>query len=255
LADAVQNVPADAFGGEGGNLGTATESDLEGAVQLLPLLLDQDTVNVTMWVGADDKLIHHVELLIDVVLDATMIDPQMGAIGFNMEVASNLDGFGDAYEFTAPEDYAPLDVSAFDLIPVDTFSGNGGGGPAETISDAERYAVEDTISYGETVSGTLSSDNTQDVWGFDAKAGDVVTIVLKAADAESSLDTQIYLRDDQGAELAFNDDHDGSRSDLGIFDSLVTDFQIPADGQYRIVATWLTETRDGDYQLTLEVAE
>ena len=93
------------------------------------------------------------------------------------------------------------------------------------------------------------------MWGFEAKAGDVVTIVLKAADVESSLDTQVYLRDDQGTELAFNDDHDGSRADLGIFDSLVSDFTIPADGEYRIVATWLTETRDGDYELTLEGAQ
>jgi hypothetical protein len=251
LGDALQSVPAESFGGDG--LGTATDADLEGAIQLLPILLDVDRVEVALWVGADDGLIHHVDMLIDVVLDATMIDPELGEVGFRLEVTSTLDGHGADYDFSAPADFAPLDTSTFDLIPVDAF--NMGGGPAENISDAERYAVEETISYGETVSGTLSDGNTQDVWGFEGAAGDVVTIVLRAAQVESSLDTQIYLRDGQGVELAFNDDHDGTRTDLAIFDSLVSAFEIPADGDYRIVATWLTETRDGDYELTLEVAE
>jgi hypothetical protein len=254
IGDVIDNVPGESLGAsDGGSLGQATDADLEGAIQLLPILLNVDTVEVALWVGAEDGLVHHVDMLIDVVLDATMIDPELGEVGFRLEVTSTLDGHGGDYDFSAPADFAPLDTSTFDLIPVDAF--NMGGGPTENISDAERYAVEESISYGETVSGTLSDGNTQDVWGFEAEAGDVVTIVLKAAQVESSLDTQIYLRDDEGAELAFNDDHDGTRTDLAIFDSLVSAFEIPADGSYRIVATWLTETRDGDYELTLEVVE
>ena len=253
LGEVTENVPDDALGeGIGGDFG-ATDADLEGAVQFLPLLLDRDTLKVALWIDEDDGLIRRVEMLIDIVLDVTLIDPELGAVGFQLDMASDLDGHGEEFEFTAPEDFAPFDASTFDLIPLDALS--VGAAPVENIPDAERYAVEETIEYGETVSGTLSDDNEQDVWGFEAEAGDTVTIILKAATVESSLDTQIYLRDDQGAELAFNDDHDGSRDDLNIFDSLVADFKIPADGEYRIVATWLTETRDGDYQLTLELTE
>jgi len=49
------------------------------------------------------------------------------------------------------------------------------------LPDEERYAVEYDISYGETVAGTLSRSNEQDVWGFEAEAGDIITITLKAA--------------------------------------------------------------------------
>lgn len=244
--------PEDMTGGDaGGQFG----GDLTGAVQLLPMLMTRDTVQVTQWVGADDSLIHHVELKIDLSLDAAMIDPALGEVSFQLEVVSDLDQLGEPVTIEAPTEFDLQETLPLDLGDLDLGALAGGAGDDLGSAEPEPLTAEDRITYGETVSGTLSAENTRDVWGFEAKAGDVVTLVMKAPTPESSLDAQLYLRDAEGKELAYNDDNDGSREGLGVFDALISGVEIPADGEYLIVATWLTETRDGNYELTLEKAE
>lgn len=224
--------------------------DLAGAVPLLAMLLTRDEVGVNVWVGADDGYIHRVELTADIALNASIADPSLGEISATINFSTDLGGFEDDITLEAPTDFEAREDYGIDLDALIETVGVGGGADAAPVDNAERFAPEATLAYGESVTGTLEAGNTEDTWAFEASAGDVVTITMSAADDSSSLDTQIYLRDPAGEELAFNDDHFGAEG-LGIFDSQIADFEIPADGEYRIVATWLTETRDGDYKLSV----
>lgn len=243
LEEVVADLPED----QGGGMTGQTGGDLEGAIPLLSFLLTDDTIRYTLWVGADDGLVHHLELYMNIVLDATLIDPNIGEVTLNVDFKTDLDGVGESYTVEAPAEFEPMD---FDVNALVSAGLAGAEGEAE-----EDYPAEFSIAYGESVTGTLSRENQWDVYFFEAAEGDVITISLKAPSVESSFDAQVLLINANGEELAFNDDHDSDREDLGVFDSLISEFEIPEDGEYRIVATWLTETRDGDYELVLETTE
>lgn len=240
LETVLASLPEDQTGG-------LTGSDLAGAIQLLPILLSDDTIRYTVWVG-EDGLIHHLELYVNIVIDATMIDPTIGETTLNIDFKTDIDGVGETYTVEAPEDFEPMDFDVNEVLS-GALSSTGGGEATQV------YVVEAAITAGETVTGTLAGANDWDVYSFEAAEGDVVTITLKAPTAESSFDAQLIVLNEAGDEIAFNDDHDSDREDLGSFDALISELTIPADGEYRIVATWLTETKDGDYELTVETAE
>ena len=253
LESVLQSVPPDALGGSPGQEVNPEDFDIGGAIPFLAFLLTEDTAYVKVWINPEDMLVYRLEIVFDIVLDASSIDENAGVVGFQYELKTTLNEHNDEFIIEAPDEFEMQDSIGFDFstFSSDVLSGDSAEG-ATQIPDSERYVVEESIAYDETVTGTLDRVNQMDVWGLQAQAGDVITITLKAATPDSSLDTKVYLRDFDGAELAFNDDHESTRNDLGIFDSLIEDFEIPADGEYRIVATWLTETRDGDYELTVE---
>jgi hypothetical protein len=231
------------------------EFDIAGAIQLLPLLMSKDTVSAILWIGTDDQQVYHLEFLMDLALDATLIDPEIGEATFLFELKTDLDQHGQAFTIAAPETYTMADPSTFDLsgLSLDMLGG-------DTASEATNQPatplpldpIEGTLTYGEIVTGTLSEDNQQDIWGIEASAGDVITITLKATDPESSLDLRIFLQSPDGEQIASNDDHGTEREDLMIFDALLEHVEIPADGEYRILATWLIPDENGNYQLTVE---
>jgi hypothetical protein len=229
------------------------EIDLAAVIQLLPLLLSKDTVEATLWINPEDGLVYHLEFLMDIVLDATMIDPEIGETSLTFNLVTDLDQHSAEFAIEAPAEYEMLDTSSIDFssLALDLMSGQGGLIPTDT-EPAPLAPVEDTLGYGETVSGVLGEDNTQDIWGFEAAAGDVITITMKATNPESSLDTRIFLQTAEGEQLAFNDDHENESADLMIFDAQLEGIKIPTDGEYRIVATWLIPDEDGNYELILE---
>ncbi len=240
LQEALAGLPEDQTGGLGG-------ADIAGALPLLSAFLQDDTIRYTVWVGEDGN-VHHLELYVNIILDATLIDPEIGEATLNIDFKTDLDQLGETFTIEAPTDYETMEFEATDLL------GNlTSGGGSET--DVEDYIIEFEGSFGESVTGTLSGENDWDVYSFEASEGDVITVTLKAATLESSFDAQLILLNEAGEELAFNDDHDSDREDLGVFDAVINQFTIPTDGQYRVVATWLTETRDGDYELLLEKVE
>jgi|GEM_PF-4222008 len=243
--------------GEAGGLDLGGDIDLQGALQLLPLLLDRDVVQGTIWVDDATGALVGTGITLDLQVNTALITPDAGSLALSFNFLSQFDGLGDDYTIEAPAEYTEADPEdlTLDALPVDDILGGlSADAQADDTSDDERYAIENTFAYGELVTGTLGSDNIFDVWGFEASAGDVITITMQATGDGSSLDTSLFLRDPNGAEIAFNDDHIAGGSDLGIFDSQILAFEIPADGTYRIQATWLTETRDGDYQLIVEKA-
>ncbi len=112
------------------------------------------------------------------------------------------------------------------------------------------------IQFGQPVSGIISSDNTFDVYGFNGAAGDSISISM----ASQTLDTNLYLISPGDRELAANDDADPNLlSATGRnTDSLISEFVLPDNGPYVIIATRFGNQYGGTigvYTLTLTVNE
>ncbi len=112
------------------------------------------------------------------------------------------------------------------------------------------------IEFGQPVSGVISGDNTFDVYGFNGVEGESVTISM----ASQTLDTNLYLISPGDRELAANDDGDPNL--LGATarstDSLISDFVLPENGPYAIVATRYGNQYGGTigvYSLSLSKSE
>ncbi|MXV92157.1 MAG: hypothetical protein F4Z94_01655 [Chloroflexi bacterium] len=110
------------------------------------------------------------------------------------------------------------------------------------------------IEIGQPVSGIISADNTFDVYGFTGNAGDTISISM----ASQTLDTNLYLISPGDRELAANDDADPNLlSATGrSTDSLISDFVLPDNGPYVIIATRYGNQYGGTigvYTLTLTV--
>ena len=84
---------------------------------------------------------------------------------------------------------------------------------------------------GERVSGSIGAGKHFDLYAFDGKAGDVVTVSMVAT--AGRLDTVLALLDPQGFRLADNDDAIVGETT----DSLIREQVLPEEGRYYILAT------------------
>ena len=99
-----------------------------------------------------------------------------------------------------------------------------------------------TIRYNEVLTGTITESNTEQNWAFDGQEGDLVLIDMRA-DNPNALDTLLTLLDPNGSTL-ITDDDSGDH-----LNSRIGPFQLPASGQYTIVAARYNGS--GDYELEL----
>ncbi len=109
------------------------------------------------------------------------------------------------------------------------------------------------ISYGDVVTGTISDDQPEVRYSFQAEAGDVITISMIAMDDGSfnRLDSYLLLLDEIGNEIAYDDDSGGSLNAFLGPQSL-------GAGTYTIVATRCCGGSGGsfgDYQLALNLSD
>jgi hypothetical protein len=95
---------------------------------------------------------------------------------------------------------------------------------------SELAAAVETFS-GQTVSGSITNINKFDLYKFEGQAGDVVTISMVAT--AGRLDTVLFLLDPSGFQVADNDDAVVGEST----DSLISEYVLPEDGEYIIIAT------------------
>lgn len=84
---------------------------------------------------------------------------------------------------------------------------------------------------GQPIAGSITPDNKFDLFTFEGRAGDVVSISMVAT--AGRLDTTLFLMDPNGFQIAENDDAVVGEST----DSLISEFTLPQDGQYIIIAT------------------
>jgi hypothetical protein len=99
------------------------------------------------------------------------------------------------------------------------------------------------IAYGQGVSGELLFPNQQDYWTFEGQAGDVITIIMNGI----NLDSYLALRNQHDVTLTQNDDVEGS----GSLNARISNFVLPSDGTYTIVASSFRSNSYGPYRLEL----
>lgn len=127
--------------------------------------------------------------------------------------------------------------------------------PTEIVLNVTSTPDEDTtesltISYGDTVSGTISDATPRILYSFTGSAGDIVNIRMNQESGD--LDPYLRLLDAEGISLIENDD------DLTSRDSYIEAFELPSDSTYTIVATRFQEelgTLQGDFVLILTSGE
>lgn len=102
---------------------------------------------------------------------------------------------------------------------------------SSSLNVQSELANAQTITSGQTVSGSITNDNKFALYRFEGEAGDVVTISLIAT--AGRLDTALFLLDPNGFQIADNDDAVVGEST----DSLISEFTLPENGQYTIIAT------------------
>lgn len=103
------------------------------------------------------------------------------------------------------------------------------------------------LTFSEAVTGTLDDELFRQVYVFDGRAGEVITISMNRI--EGDLDPYLLLVDGQGAVLALNDD-----SGAGV-DAAITSKRVPADARYFVIATRFGQEQgstSGQYTLLLE---
>ncbi len=109
-----------------------------------------------------------------------------------------------------------------------------------------RAQVINTISYEQTVTGSITKDTFRQVYSFTGKAGDVIDITLKVVNG--TLDPLLILIDDQNTLLARDDDAGEGYS------ASVTNFQLPRTGGYFVIAARFGQERGlttGTFSLNL----
>ena len=92
-------------------------------------------------------------------------------------------------------------------------------------------ATAEEVFSGQAVSGSITNTDKFDLYTFEGQAGDVVTISMIAT--AGRLDTVLFLLDPNGFQIVDNDDAVVGEST----DSLISEYVLPEDGRYTIVAT------------------
>ncbi|MEQ8677182.1 MAG: hypothetical protein RLP44_09395 [Aggregatilineales bacterium] len=115
---------------------------------------------------------------------------------------------------------------------------------------APSFAQDDTLTYGDTVTGEITNETYEVPYTFEGTAGDIILVEMTML--EDGLDSYIQLKNASGEIIAFNDD-----GGTGV-NSVMGPFILPADGMYTIVATRFMQAEGsstGAYELTLSQTE
>lgn len=89
------------------------------------------------------------------------------------------------------------------------------------------FAQSDTIQSGDSIDGHLTDDNLAVSYTFSAEQGDKIAATLSSR----QFDALLHIIDADDDTLISNDDSEGS------LNSVIEDYEIPADGEYSIVVT------------------
>lgn len=100
-----------------------------------------------------------------------------------------------------------------------------------------------TITFGQTLNGTISPNNDRDTYYFSGTTGKKISIRMNRS--SGSLDSYLELWSPNGVKLIENDDGGGNQN------SWIA-YTLPSDGTYRISAYSYSNGSSGTYSLKLE---
>lgn len=102
-----------------------------------------------------------------------------------------------------------------------------------------------SIMIGEPVTAAFTEPGQEDVWTFEGKAGDVVSIAMES----DLVDATLYLQGPNGEELIYDDDSGDNAN------ALIYGYTLPEDGLYTLLARPFHEDQTGEYRLSLLAGE
>ena len=130
-------------------------------------------------------------------------------------------------------------------------AGSGGiVGGSETLDYRTTAPLADTITSGQLVTGSITTVEPFKLYTFEGQSGEVATIRMRTT--AGALDSTLFLISPTGFEIAFNDDAVVGETT----DSLISEFVLPDDGQYFVIATRYGTVyggTEGRYELALQL--
>jgi hypothetical protein len=150
---------------------------------------------------------------------------------------------------------APIPRSGPYIVRASSQSANVSGGfNLRLTSTPNRAYTMQPVSYNNQYKGAIAYDAPLHFYQFSGKTGELVTIAMNAQPDASGGDLNAYLilMDNDLNELAANDDVSTRR------DARITQFRLPKDGQYVILATRAGlegGTTTGSYTLDITAGE
>ncbi len=119
---------------------------------------------------------------------------------------------------------------------------------ANTLNYQTALASATPITYGQTVSGSITDQRRFVLYSFEGQQGDIITIGMNATGG--TLDPALYLISPEGIQVAYNDDvTPGENSN-----SVISEATLASSGTYYIIATHYGLNfggTQGTYTLTL----
>ncbi|NLX10180.1 MAG: hypothetical protein GXY36_11030 [Chloroflexi bacterium] len=119
---------------------------------------------------------------------------------------------------------------------------------ANTLNYQSRLDTAIPITYGGTVSGSITDRQEFEIYSFEGEQGDIVTITLNATGG--TLDTAVYLISPDGIQVDYGDDVIPGENTNSVIDEAT----LATDGTYYIIATHYglnVGGTEGTYNLTL----
>ncbi len=126
------------------------------------------------------------------------------------------------------ESYNGGSAGNYAMIIIGAAPGAGGSSTGASTPNADEAGIAG-MQYGDLFQNVIDDANYGQIYVFEGRAGDTVTITMEAA-SNSTLDPYLYLLDIDETLLAEDDDSAGSLNSMLIY-------TLPADGTYIIVAT------------------
>ncbi|MCU0481972.1 MAG: pre-peptidase C-terminal domain-containing protein [Anaerolineae bacterium] len=153
---------------------------------------------------------------------------------------------------TIPTETATSTPTETPVIPSETPTPT----PTETmVATAIPVSLGDVpIVYGDVMTGTITSENYEARYTFEATEGDLVSILMRATNREEGLDGYLTILAPNGAQLVVNDDLNSLQS----YDPGVVNFPIPQTGTYTIIASrfnGVAGTSAGSFELSLTLGD
>ncbi len=118
-----------------------------------------------------------------------------------------------------------------------------------TLNYQAQLASAASLSYGQTVSGSITDQQRFAVYSFDGQAGDIITIGMQSR-IGGTLDPALFLLTQEQLKVAFNDDVSPGENPNSVIDKVT----LPSTGTYYIIATHYGLNfggTTGTYDLTL----
>ncbi len=142
------------------------EAQIQFVLMTAGFLLGETSLSSTQWIGADDGLPH--KLTLDMVLDLDLSllgDPDVSRVTGGVSFMVEMDEFNTATmdPVEVPAEYESLDRAEEFLV----------GGPD---------LIENELTLGQSYSGSLSGDDSEDVFALDLGAGVAFTLELETDD-------------------------------------------------------------------------